>query len=98
VDTEYDDEVVVEGDSLRQTNATRGAQVIQIDSGKHVSAVALCAALCGLSAALSVWAAFTAMHAEKRTELTNYYLMDPHSRTPEELASWAKFNKEHEEK
>lgn len=83
---------------LEATNDNRSAQVIQVDSGKHVSAVAICAALCGLSTALAVWAAFTAMHAEKRTELTNYYLMDPHSRTPEELASWAKFNREHEVK
>lgn len=82
---------------IEATNTDRSSQVIQIDSGKHVSAVAICAALCGVSAALSLWAANTAMHAEKRTELTNYYLMDPHSRTPEELASWARFNKEHEE-
>lgn len=78
--------------------ADSASQIIQIDSSKHIAVVALCAALCGLSVALSVWASFTAMHAEKRTELTNYYLMDPHSRTPEELASWAKFNHEHEEK
>lgn len=78
------------------TSDNRSAQVITIDSGKHVSAVAICAALCGVSAALSLWAANTALHAEKRTELTNYYLMDPHSRTPEELASWAKFNRDHE--
>lgn len=82
---------------IEANNDNRSAQVVQIDSGKHVSAVALCAALCGVSAALSLWAANTALHAEKRTELTNYYLMDPHSRTPEELASWAKFNREHEE-
>jgi hypothetical protein len=78
--------------------ADSASQIIQIDSGKHIAVVALCAALCGLSVALSIWAASTALHAEKRTELANYYLMDPHSRTPEELAAWAKFNKEHEEK
>jgi hypothetical protein len=82
--------------AVEAENAEYGSQVVQIDSGKHVSAVAICAAICGVSAALALWAANTALHAEKRTELTNYYLMDPHSRTPEELASWVKFNKEHE--
>ncbi len=35
---------------------------------------------------------------EKENRLTQYYLMDPHSRTPEELAAWAKFNREREVK
>lgn len=74
----------------------RSAQVIQIDSGKHVAAVAICAAVCGLAAALAIAALFIASRAERRADLASYYLMDPHSRTPEELASWAKFNREHE--
>lgn len=81
---------------VHQTGGDRVNQTTVIDTGKFVVVVAVCAALCGFAGALSVWAAFTAMHAEKRTELTQYYLMDPHSRTPEELASWAKFNKERE--
>ena len=35
---------------------------------------------------------------EKENRLTQYYLLDPHSRTPDELAAWVKFNKEHEVK
>ena len=76
----------------------RSAQIIHVDSSKHVSAVAICAAVCGLAAALSIAALVTANRAERRADLASYYLMDPHSRTPEELASWAKFNREHEEK
>lgn len=79
-------------------NDNRSAQVIQIDSGKHLSVVAVCAALCGLSGALAIWAAHTAAVATKETRLTQYYLMDPHSRTPDELAAWTKFRLEHEEK
>jgi hypothetical protein len=81
-----------------EQSGERGAQVVQIDSGKHVAAVAVCAAICGLAAALSIAALTTALHAERRADLASYYLMDPHSRTPEELASWSKFNREHEEK
>lgn len=93
VETENDEPAYV-----HQRNADRGAQVIQIDSSKHVAAVAICAAICGLAAALAIAALVTAMRAERRADLASYYLMDPHSRTPEELASWAKFNREHEEK
>jgi hypothetical protein len=81
---------------IEASNDNRSAQVIQIDSGRHVSAVAICAALCGLSAALAIWSAHTATRAQKFSELTNYYLMDPHSRTPDELAAWTKFRLEHE--
>ena len=38
------------------TASDRSAQVIQIDNGKHVAAVAICAVVCGLCAALSWWA------------------------------------------
>ncbi len=93
MESEYDEPAYI-----HQRNGDRGAQVIQIDSSKYVNVVAICAAFCGLAVAVSLWAAQTAIHAEKRAELTNYYLMDPHSRTPEELAAWAKFNKEREVK
>ena len=83
---------------LRARNDRRSAQVIQVDSGKHVAAVAICAAVCGLAAALAIGAMFIASRAERRADLASYYLMDPHSRTPEELAAWAKFNREHEQK
>lgn len=76
----------------------RSAQVIQIDSGKHVAAVAICAALSVAAAAFAFFAYQTSLRAEKESRLTQYYLMDPHSRTPEELAAWAKFNQQHEVK
>lgn len=38
---------------IAQENADRGAQVIQIDSSKHVTMVAVCAIVCGLCAAIS---------------------------------------------
>lgn len=90
VDTEYDDTFAQRADG-------RNNQSIIVDTGKHVAAVAVCAAICGLAAALSIAALFMASRAERRADLASYYLMDPHSRTPEELASWAKFNREHEE-
>lgn len=72
------------------------AQVVQIDNGKHVTAVALCAAFCGLSLAVSVWAAYTARDAATEARLAEYFLLDPHSRTPDEMAAWVKFRTEHE--
>lgn len=76
----------------------QSASVIQIDTGKHVMAVAMCAAFCGLAVAVSIWAAYTARDAGTEARLVQYYLMDPHSRTPDELAAWAKFNREREQK
>jgi hypothetical protein len=74
----------------------QSAQVIQIDSGKHVYLVAICAAMCGVAVAVSVWAAFAARDAETEARLVEYYLLDPHYRTPDELSAWARFHKEHQ--
>lgn len=74
----------------------RSAQVIQIDSGKHVYLAAICAAMCGLAVAVSVWSAFTARDAATEARMVEYYLLDPHYRTPDELAAWAKFRQEHQ--
>ena len=76
----------------------RSNQVIQIDNGKHVTAVAICAAICGMCLAGFFWVANRASKSEEESRLVEYYLLDPHSRTPDELAAWAKFRKEHEEK
>lgn len=56
------------------TASNRSAQVIQIDNGRHLSVVALCAALCGLSAALSVWSAYAAVRSERETRMLQYYV------------------------
>lgn len=74
----------------------RSAQVIQIDSGKHVALVGICAAICAATLVASAWAVHVAHNAETESRLTQYYLMDPHSRTPDELAAWGKFRTEHE--
>ncbi len=51
----------------------RSAQVIQIDNGKHVAAVAVCAAICGLSLAVALWAGYQAqvMTTEYRVQLNH---------------------------
>ena len=58
---------------ISQRNEERGAQVIQIDSSKHVAAVAVCAAICGVSLAIAIWAGITAEHAQ-----TEYVIMLSH--------------------
>lgn len=77
-------------------STNRSNQVIQIDNGKHVAAVAICAAICGMCLSMVFWLDHKVTHIERDQELVKYYLMDPHSRTPEELAAWSKFRKEHE--
>lgn len=52
----------------------QSASVIQIDNGKAVNAVALCAAFCGLCLGVSIWAAYTARDAATEARLTQYEL------------------------
>lgn len=58
------------------SNDNRSAQVIQIDSGKHVQVVATCAILCALSACLALFAAYTGVKAERETRMLEYYTME----------------------
>lgn len=81
---------------LDAVSDNRSAQVIQIDSGKHTAIVGFCAAVCAATLMASLWAVHVAHNAETESRLTQYYLMDPHSRTPEEMAAWARFRNEHE--
>lgn len=76
----------------------RSAQVIQIDNGKHTAIVGFCAAICAATLLASLYAVHVAHNTETELRLTQYYLMDPHSRTPEELAAWSAFHLQHEEK
>jgi hypothetical protein len=62
--------------NLGAVSDRQSAQVIQIDSGKHIAAVALCAALCGMSLVLSAWSAYTAVKAERETRMQQYYLLE----------------------
>ncbi len=55
-------------------NGERGAQIIQIDNGKAVAAVAVCAAFSAACAVLAVWSAFEARDAQ-----TEYRVMLNHS-------------------
>ncbi len=61
---------------IEANNDNRSAQVIQIDSGKHLSVVAICSALCGLSAALSMWAANEARIAEREARMLQNYVVE----------------------
>jgi hypothetical protein len=74
------------------------SSVITVDSSKHLVLIALCAAFSGIALAFAVTSYYTARDTETELRLVQYYLMDPHSRTPEELAAWAKFNRERETK
>lgn len=64
--------------SIEQQNAERGAQVIQIDNGKHIAAVAICAAICGLALAVALWAGYQAqvMTTEYRVVLNHTMEME----------------------
>lgn len=76
METEYDDFPVADAGSnaVSQRNAERGAQVIQIESSRNISVVAICAALCGIASALSAWSAYTAIRAERETRMLQYYV------------------------
>lgn len=59
--------------SLMNEQGERSASVIQIDTGKHVAAVAICAAICGLSLAVALWAGYQAqvMTTEYRVQINH---------------------------
>jgi hypothetical protein len=74
----------------------QSASVVQIDSSKSLVLVAIMAAFSGIALTLAVWSARESHETATELRLVQYYLMDPHSRTPDELAAWAKFNAERE--
>lgn len=74
----------------------QSASIVQLDTGKNSLIVALCAAFCGLAVALAIWSASTAHDAATESRMVQYYLLDPHYRTKEEMESWAKFRRDHE--
>ena len=76
-------------------NDNRSAQVITIDSGKHLNVVVTCAVLCTITVVGTFWAWKEAYNASTEVRVMQYYLQDPNSRTPDEMASWAKFVHEH---
>lgn len=53
----------------------QSASVIQIDAGKHVTAVAICAAFCGVAVVGSIWAAYTARDAATEARLLQQHVM-----------------------
>jgi hypothetical protein len=61
---------------METTTDNQSASVIQIDSGKHIAVVALCAALCGMSIVLAGWSAYIATKAERETRMQQYYLLE----------------------
>jgi hypothetical protein len=54
----------------------QSASVIQIDNGKALNVVAICAAFCGLCLGVSIWAAYTARDAATEARLSQYYLLE----------------------
>jgi hypothetical protein len=50
----------------------QSASVIQIDNGKAINAVAICAAFCGLCLGVSIWSAYTARDAATEARLAQY--------------------------
>ena len=66
--------------SIEQQNAERGAQVIQIDSSKHVSVIAWCAAICGVCLAGLVVCACIANWAITENRVTQSKFENLHSR------------------
>jgi hypothetical protein len=61
-----------ERNTVNALSDNRSAQVIHIDSSKHVATVALCAAICGLSVGVAVWSAYTARDAATEARLAQY--------------------------
>lgn len=55
-------------------NDNRSAQVIQIDSGKHVAVVAICSALCAICAGFAFYAYQVAKVAERESRMLQYYV------------------------
>lgn len=58
----------------------RSAQVIQIDNGKAVAAVAVCAAICGLSLAVALWAGYQAQLMTTEYRITTNHVMELEAR------------------
>ncbi len=54
----------------------RAASVINVELGKGLAVVAVCSALCGISAVFAGWAAYQAAYATKRADLLQYYTME----------------------
>jgi hypothetical protein len=50
----------------------QSASVIQIDNGKALNVVAVCAAFCGLCLGVSIWSAYTARDAATEARLAQY--------------------------
>jgi hypothetical protein len=48
------------------------SSVIQIDNGKALNVVAICAAFCGLCLGVSMWSAYTARDAATEARLAEY--------------------------
>jgi hypothetical protein len=57
---------------IRALADRQSAQVIQIDNGKAINVVAICAAFCGLCLGVSMWSAYTARDAATESRLAEY--------------------------
>ena len=62
--------------NLDAVSDNRSAQVIQIESGKHLAAVVLCAVIAGASVIYAWRASEKADRSEERADLLQYYLLE----------------------
>jgi hypothetical protein len=67
-ETEYDGIGIQDADSA--------SQIIQIDSGKHVAVIAICAAVAGAAAVFAWHSAIQSDYAVKRADMLQYYTME----------------------
>ncbi len=75
MDTEND-----EPSFVHNSQGDRSASIIQIENGKAVAAVAICAAFASLGVGLSVFACYTATQAamEARILAQHVYILEAH--------------------
>lgn len=59
---------------LNAHNKHRSAQVIQIDSSKHLAVVVICSVICGFAIAASIFASYTSYKAEREARMLQYYV------------------------
>ncbi len=67
-------ETELDWDPGQRQHGNANNQTIVLDTGKHMAAIALCAAICGVSVVLSVWAA-----VEARAAATEYRVLLNHT-------------------
>jgi hypothetical protein len=63
---------------IEANNDNRSAQIIQVETGRHVAAVAICAVICGMSVVVAMWcvdrfATISAAYEKSQTDMGTEY-------------------------